>query len=380
MIFSSALSVGGLLKVSNLRFSYPFQTFSLTINGVSQHLISYYKVEDVEQGRLRCPTSYPELASLEISPEYLDKTHFRNPPKTEQGPDGLPRYRGEADDVEPSPHSVLDHALSLPVPILSAPTEVGGSSRRKRFEPYSASGSKASRSGRNKKTQGSGSPPPADNLSPASGFAPSGYSGDPNNPLLQYGHPYTYGLTAGMGMGAHPNFAPLPYSLPTHSIYPPPYPPSTLPPQTGSPSPVSPVAGSISSPTAGQGASLVSPTSATSLPSPYNPFSTGGPTGAGSDAAQQQQQQYYSYFSPPHPGYASPYWAHPYGYPSPQLTQQIATGSAADATHPSLAIAAAAEQSSGNGTGVPVGNEHSLHGQLGGGSGDNALVGVTVGT
>lgn len=154
----------------NLHLSYPFQTFSLTINGVSQHLISYYKVEDVEQGRLRCPSSYPELASLEISPEYLDKALFRNPPKTEQGPDGLPRYRGEADDVEPSPHSVLDHALSLPVPILSAPTEVGGSSRRKRFEPYPATGSKASRSGRNKKAQDSGSPPPVEGQTPAAGY------------------------------------------------------------------------------------------------------------------------------------------------------------------------------------------------------------------
>ena len=78
-------------------------TFSLTIGGVAQHLISYYRVEDVEQGRLRSPSSLPELASLEISPEYLDKTHFRNPPKVEIGVDGIPRYRGEADDIEPPP-------------------------------------------------------------------------------------------------------------------------------------------------------------------------------------------------------------------------------------------------------------------------------------
>ena len=47
------------------------QTFSLTIGGVAQHLISYYKIEDVEQGRLRSPSSLPELASLTISPALL---------------------------------------------------------------------------------------------------------------------------------------------------------------------------------------------------------------------------------------------------------------------------------------------------------------------
>ncbi|CAG7850880.1 SubName: Full=Related to S.pombe pac2 protein {ECO:0000313/EMBL:CCA68276.1} [Serendipita indica DSM 11827] len=76
------------------------KTFSLTIGGVSQHLISYYRVADVENGRLRSPSSLPELATLEISPEYLDKTHFRQPPRVEVGPDGIPRYRGEADDPE----------------------------------------------------------------------------------------------------------------------------------------------------------------------------------------------------------------------------------------------------------------------------------------
>ncbi|TFY60218.1 hypothetical protein EVJ58_g5296 [Rhodofomes roseus] len=87
--------------VGSLTNSYKFKpggmmkkTFSLTIGGVAQHLISYYKIEDVEKGRLRSPSSLPEIASLDISPEYLDKTHFRNPPKVEVGVDGVPRYRG----------------------------------------------------------------------------------------------------------------------------------------------------------------------------------------------------------------------------------------------------------------------------------------------
>lgn len=108
------------------------QTFSLTIGGVAQHLISYYKPEDVEQGRLRSPSTLPELASLDISPEYLDKTHFRNPPKVEIGVDGVPRYRGEADDVETSP-SLLPAPLALP-----SYDEPSSSKRSvtKRYDPY----------------------------------------------------------------------------------------------------------------------------------------------------------------------------------------------------------------------------------------------------
>ncbi|KAJ6629839.1 Gti1/Pac2 family-domain-containing protein [Mycena sp. CBHHK59/15] len=92
--------------VGSLTNSYKFKadglmkkTFSLTIAGVAQHLISYYKIADVESGRLRAPSSLPELASLDIAPALLDKAHFRCPPKTEIGLDGIARYRGEADEV-----------------------------------------------------------------------------------------------------------------------------------------------------------------------------------------------------------------------------------------------------------------------------------------
>ncbi|KIY43225.1 hypothetical protein FISHEDRAFT_53925, partial [Fistulina hepatica ATCC 64428] len=122
---------GGLMK----------KTFSLTIGGVAQHLISYYKVEDVEQGRLRSPSSLPELASLSISPEYLDKEHFRNPPKIEAGPDGLPRYVGEPDELDGS--SSLSDAASVSPALLSEPqlveTSTPSTKRAKRYEPYDSS-------------------------------------------------------------------------------------------------------------------------------------------------------------------------------------------------------------------------------------------------
>ncbi|KAE9389022.1 hypothetical protein BT96DRAFT_890264 [Gymnopus androsaceus JB14] len=131
--------------MGSLTNSYKFKadglmkkTFSLTIGGVAQHLISYYRIEDVENGRLRSPSSLPELASLDISPDYLDKTHFRNPPKVEVGPDGVPRYRGEADDVETSTTSVITAPLSSGLPLLTDGRDSGIRRPNKRLEPFSA--------------------------------------------------------------------------------------------------------------------------------------------------------------------------------------------------------------------------------------------------
>ncbi|KAF5345121.1 hypothetical protein D9757_013866 [Collybiopsis confluens] len=88
---------GGLIK----------KIFSLNLDGVIQRLISYYRIEDVEIGRLCSPSSLPEISSLDISPEFLNKAHFFTPPKIEIGPDGVPRYRGEAVEVEVTAPPVL---------------------------------------------------------------------------------------------------------------------------------------------------------------------------------------------------------------------------------------------------------------------------------
>ncbi|KAF7727194.1 hypothetical protein EC973_007892 [Apophysomyces ossiformis] len=76
--------------VGSLSDSYKFRkdglikkTMSIVINGVSQHLISYYHPKDVLHNKLRTPSSVPELASLEISPELLVKQNFRIPPMVE---------------------------------------------------------------------------------------------------------------------------------------------------------------------------------------------------------------------------------------------------------------------------------------------------------
>ncbi|THU78527.1 hypothetical protein K435DRAFT_699867, partial [Dendrothele bispora CBS 962.96] len=111
------------------------KTFSLNIDGVAQHLISYYRIEDVQSGRLRSPSTFPELASLDISPELLDKTHFRDPPKVEVGPDGILRYRGEAGEIDQQP-ALLPGPLSTGLPLLTDGRYAIDKQAVKRYDPY----------------------------------------------------------------------------------------------------------------------------------------------------------------------------------------------------------------------------------------------------
>ncbi|ORY93361.1 Gti1/Pac2 family-domain-containing protein [Syncephalastrum racemosum] len=98
--------------VGSLSDSYKFRkdglikkTMSIVVNGVSQHLISYYHPQDVMHGKLRTPSSVPELASLEISPELLVKQNFRIPPMVE------PTF----EPTDPSMASPLTPPDSIPV-------------------------------------------------------------------------------------------------------------------------------------------------------------------------------------------------------------------------------------------------------------------------
>jgi hypothetical protein len=237
------------------------QTFSLTINGIAQHLISYYKVEDVEEGRLRSPSSLPEIASLDISPEYLDKQHFRLPPKIEMCLDGVPRYRGEADDID---HSVdlLGSPLTAGMPLIADGRSHDGetSKRGKRYDPYGSPTKRGRKSRKNPK------PAPApDSLPsalPQSGQEPLSSPTLPTTspqPQFQSQPPpqslYPFGMTVQQPgypdpsvsfphyphYGALPHYPPMPgYPMPTFSAppavgspqnHPPPAVPSTPPQQ-----------------------------------------------------------------------------------------------------------------------------------------------------
>ncbi|ORX60314.1 hypothetical protein DM01DRAFT_1300040 [Hesseltinella vesiculosa] len=72
--------------VGSLRSSYRFKpnglikkSMSLVVNGVQQHLISYYTKDDILHQRFNTPCSLPELAAIEISPELIRGQNFRIP-------------------------------------------------------------------------------------------------------------------------------------------------------------------------------------------------------------------------------------------------------------------------------------------------------------
>jgi len=72
--------------VGSLKTSFKFKrnglikkSMSLIVDGVQQHIISYYTKEDVMSSRLRTPSSLVELASLEVSPGLRLRQNFRIP-------------------------------------------------------------------------------------------------------------------------------------------------------------------------------------------------------------------------------------------------------------------------------------------------------------
>ncbi|KAI8148331.1 Gti1/Pac2 family-domain-containing protein [Fennellomyces sp. T-0311] len=99
--------------VGSLTTSYNFKkgglikkTMSIVVNGSPQHLISYYTKEDVLNNRLQTPSSIPELASLEISPDLLLRQSFRIPPMTE--------HTDMFDRMDLSPRSLALSPYSFP--------------------------------------------------------------------------------------------------------------------------------------------------------------------------------------------------------------------------------------------------------------------------
>lgn len=107
--------------VGSLTSSYRFRSDGLvkktiSLNGL--HLIGYYRIEDVTSGRLRTPSSHPELVSIDVSSAFLAPALFRIPPIVEIGPDGSLRYKGEA-DAPLSPLTRSGSSQGFPTPGLS---------------------------------------------------------------------------------------------------------------------------------------------------------------------------------------------------------------------------------------------------------------------
>ncbi|KAI8095988.1 Gti1/Pac2 family-domain-containing protein [Thamnidium elegans] len=72
--------------LGSLKNSYKFKrnglikkSMSLIVDGVQQHIISYYSKEDVLSNRLKTPSNIVELSSLEVSPGLCLRQNFRIP-------------------------------------------------------------------------------------------------------------------------------------------------------------------------------------------------------------------------------------------------------------------------------------------------------------
>ncbi|PPQ88374.1 hypothetical protein CVT25_002120 [Psilocybe cyanescens] len=309
--------------MGSLTNSYKFKpdglmkkTFSVTIGGVAQHLISYYKIEDVENGRLRSPSSLPELASLDISQEYLDKTHFRNPPKVERGVDGILRYRGEADDIENSP-SILTAPLSSGMPLLTEGRITESSNKRgKRYEPY-GSPPVAKRARRNtKSSQSDSTTPTAESASPqASASSTTPQPIPPPTPISSTPPIFSDPNIPPLNMAQPPPPAPYPaYGVPGFYQMPPGYPPP--PPghmYPGPPPPPHQVGVAFPHPPPpGAG-------------SPQLPLHNGGPP----------QYAAYPGYMPPHPH--PPHHPHPHPHPPAAAAAASAPALPSHHLHPSVA-------------------------------------------
>ncbi len=55
------------------------KTMSISVNGISHHMVSYYKVDDVKNNVLPRPMSDPRLAGISVRPELYLKQNFRAP-------------------------------------------------------------------------------------------------------------------------------------------------------------------------------------------------------------------------------------------------------------------------------------------------------------
>ncbi|RCI03621.1 hypothetical protein CU098_001405, partial [Rhizopus stolonifer] len=101
--------------IGSLSDSYRFKedglikkTMSVIVNGVAQHLISYYDPNEVLQEKLRSPSSVPELASLEISP---DNSNNNNIPTNIYHHDHHPQHSNSS--MFPSSTSTMPSPSSL---------------------------------------------------------------------------------------------------------------------------------------------------------------------------------------------------------------------------------------------------------------------------
>ena len=127
--------------VGSLVDSYGFRpdglvkkTMSVTLNGVSHHLVSYYKVEDVKNSVLRRPADDARLHGISVRPELYLKQNFRTPPEESEhyvvNPQNMHAHPGTPYSafgqvgygLRPAPYMAAPHGYSM----YGAPTHTPG--------------------------------------------------------------------------------------------------------------------------------------------------------------------------------------------------------------------------------------------------------------
>ncbi|KAJ7850735.1 Gti1/Pac2 family-domain-containing protein [Mycena leptocephala] len=68
------------------------KTITVTIEGSDLHLISYYTSADQHSGRLKRPTSRPDIMNLPVDARLFRGTKFQVLPMVEKAPDGTPWF------------------------------------------------------------------------------------------------------------------------------------------------------------------------------------------------------------------------------------------------------------------------------------------------
>lgn len=99
------------------------KTMSVTVQGVTHHLVSYYSVSDVVNGHLRTPTQTESLNYVRPRPELTSKQSFRSPLE-------------ETEDIE----GIRDHNLAVQAPYGYRPPQVGHPGYMPPSGPYYAPG------------------------------------------------------------------------------------------------------------------------------------------------------------------------------------------------------------------------------------------------
>ncbi|KAJ7760627.1 Gti1/Pac2 family-domain-containing protein [Mycena maculata] len=100
------------------------KTITVTIEGSDLHLISYYTSSDQHSGKLKRPTTRPDIMNLPMDPRLFRATNFRVPPKVEKAPDGTSRLVETEEPTDVVECKIEDETYSVSV----SPTSWGSDS------------------------------------------------------------------------------------------------------------------------------------------------------------------------------------------------------------------------------------------------------------